>query len=192
MRPRAAGGLLLLAALACRAPAPASRLAALDEVLRADRADDPRLDRDFEGLDAGTKALFRERYRSLPPERRAQRGTVVYLLGRNLTAPEDWEFLREVVSEPPCLSLADCSRAGVPGGEADDVTLAYPALVALRQAEKALGADAPPAAREGFLRALSAARGSGAPALSRMAEALARRHGAAVSQSTRARPPERP
>ena len=110
----------------------------LDEILASRNDNDPRLDRDFLGLPDETKREFRAKYRAFARERLNERGTIVYLLGKNLTAPEDWDFFIEVAAEPPCLSLADCSkRSGEAGALGDEVTLAYPSLVALRQAARA-------------------------------------------------------
>ena len=133
-----------LAALAAAAPPagePARALKTLEEILGSKNDNDPRLDRDFNELSPEARSLFRKKYRELPAEKRNQRGTIVYLLGRNLRAREDWEFFRGVALEPPCLSLSDCSRKPAPGSDeeaaGDEVTLAYPALVALRQARRA-------------------------------------------------------
>lgn len=127
--------LLFLAALLAGGCARESRASLLDEVLASRNDNDPRLDTAFDGLSLAEKASFRRRYEELPRERRNERGTIVYLLGRNLAVPEDWAFLRKVVAEPPCLSLSDCSKKGPEAPEpGDEVTLAYPALVALRQA----------------------------------------------------------
>ncbi|MBI2386568.1 MAG: hypothetical protein HYV14_11200 [Elusimicrobia bacterium] len=144
--------------------------AVLDEILASRDDNDPRLDRDFLGLPDGTKRRFRDKYRALPRERLNERGTIVYLLGRNLTAPEDWAFLREVAAEPPCLSLADCARPSAePGAAGDDVTLAYPALVAVRQAARAAREGG---SKEGARLVLDAARGSRAAAVTRLARTL--------------------
>ena len=119
------------------------------------------------------KRLFRARYASLAPELLNQRGTVVFLLGRNKLDADDWAFLRAVVSEPPCLSLADCARAPRSGGSeavGDAVTLAYPALVALTQAEDRFG---DPAAAADIRSVVDAARKSASRAVARKAEALA-------------------
>lgn len=140
---RAAAALAALAAAAglsgaCRRAArPASpALLELRDVLRAGNDDDPRLDSDFNALSPQDKRLFRAEYESLAPERRNQRGTIVYLIGRNALDADDWTFFKSVVEEPPCRSLADCAQAPRSGGTeavGDEVTLAYPALVALRQ-----------------------------------------------------------
>src|SRR5581483_4960726 len=62
-----------------------------------------------------------------------------FLLGKNLRSAEDWEFLKRVVQEPPCQSMADCSKpppAKTHGEESLEITLVYPQLVALEQARK--------------------------------------------------------
>src|SRR5687767_2675792 len=116
------------------------QLKILEAILRSRNDNDPLLDRAFVGLSPMAKDLFRKKYAETPPERRNERGTIVYVLGRNLRSPEDWAFLRAVAAEPPCLSLADCAAKSTSGGHelGDEVTLAYPSLVALKQAERAL------------------------------------------------------
>ena len=150
---------------ACR-KAPSPLLSALEEILVSKNDNDPRLDTAFNALSGAEKTLFREKYRSLPPEKRNERGTIVYLLGKN----GDWEFLREAAAEPPCLSLSDCAKAA-PEGLADEVTLAYPSLVALKQAQRSLEAGADPAARS----VIDAGLKSKAPAVLRLARVLDRR-----------------
>ena len=173
------GGGALLGGRVAIAPPPVSvpgsearaTLALLEEILASRDDNDPRLDREFVGLSAEEKALFRAAYAARPRERLNERGTIVYLLGRNLTAPEDWAFLREVAAEPPCLSLADCAKASAAAGEhGDAVTIAYPSLVALRQAHRAAAEGAPAAETRSVLEA---ARTSKAPAVTRLARALA-------------------
>jgi hypothetical protein len=160
--------LFLLAACAAKTkspPAAEARLRELDEILASKNDNDPRLDRDFSGLSTEEKSAFRRRYDSLPLESRNERGTIVFLLGRSLASAEDWTFLRRVVDEPPCLSLADCAKAPAGSSEpGDDVTLAYPALVALKLAARADAAKAKPLIAD-------AAR-SRSPALARLAGSL--------------------
>lgn len=170
----AAGALAAIALVACsyppRAPSEArSKLGTLEDILRSRNDNDPRLDREFNNLSPDDKRLFRLKYQQLLPELRNERGTVVYLLGKNLTSAEDWAFLRAVAAEPPCLSLAHCAKKAEIAEASDEVTLAYPALVALKLAEKALetGADA----KEAW-GVLEAAEGSQAPAAARMAGRL--------------------
>lgn len=166
-------GLLLLALFSlasCRAHAPDPRLNALDAILAAKDDNDPRLDRDFNGLPRATKRGFRLRYRQLPREHRNERGTIVYLLGRNMKTAEDWDFLRKVAAEPPCLSLWDCSKPGGGAGPGDEVTLAYPSLVALKRAEQELSSGGPH--KEEARAVIEEALSSKAPAVRRMAERL--------------------
>ena len=126
---------------AVKRPASA-KLEELETILLSRNDNDPRLDLDFDGLSVSDKRLFRKKYREIAVEKRNERGTIVYLLGRNLKTPEDWEFFRRVALEPPCLSLSDCSKKPAPGSDeeatGDEITLAYPSLVALRQARRVL------------------------------------------------------
>lgn len=185
-RVAAAGAVLLaLAALGWRAarrpspPAASPRLLLLREVLAARNDNDSRLDLAFGELTAAEKREFRAEYRRLPREARNERGTVVYLLGKSLSGAEDWAFMKDVAAEPPCLSLADCGRKGEkPADEAagEEVTLAYPSLVALKQAEAALAKPAPAPEEAAAARAVIAAgRVSGMPAVTRLAGRLDRR-----------------
>lgn len=163
---------VLFSACGRRGPDPA---ALLDEILLARDDNDPRLDSAFNALTPDERRTFREKYRALPPESRNQRGTIVYLLGKNLNGPEDWAFLREVVGEPPCLSLTDCAKAPSGGGSGpgDAVTLAYPALVALKQAERVLAEGGP--SRSEALSVARAGQESRVPKVARAAERLAGR-----------------
>jgi hypothetical protein len=186
---RTAGALAALAVLLFRTapprplPAPPSagallKLSELRAILRSKNDNDPRLDSDFDGLTEEEKALFRREYAALPPELRNERGTIVYLLGRGPATPEDWDFLRAVAGEPPCLSLADCSRRPAPGLDEDPgdaVTLAYPALVAMSQAARVLEASAPGTPETAAARAvIGAGRDSKAPAAVRLMRRFAR------------------
>ncbi len=140
----------------------------LEDILRTKNDNDPRLDTAFERLSEPDKARLREKYRSLPPEDRNGRGTVVYVLGRAPKTAEDWAFLRSVAAEPPCLSLASCSRPPAGGGDEHDaglaVTLAYPSLVAVKSAQRAPRS-------EGARSVIAAGLASRSPAVARLAAA---------------------
>jgi hypothetical protein len=159
------------------------KLAILEEILRSKNDNDPRLDREFNDLSQAAKRLLEDRYRAIPPERRNERGTIVFLLGKNIGSAEDWAFMREAASEPPCLSLSDCSRRPTPGGgeeaAGDEVTLAYPSLVALKQAQRALetaGAiSTSGTTAKDALSVIEAGRKSRVRAVAKLAERLERR-----------------
>lgn len=181
------GALVALAVLGWRAARRSSppavlppRVALLREVLAARNDNDSRLDLAFEELSPGEKRAFRDEYRRLPREARNERGAIVYLLGRSLSGADDWAFMREAAAEPRCLSLADCSHEGAPSSPAsgDDVTLAYPALVALKQAEAALSKPVP-ADADAARAVIAEGAASGAPAAKRLALRLAARFPAA-------------
>ena len=154
-------------------PQARAQLDELRDILRSGNDNDPRLGRDFGVLGDETKRLFRAEYRRLPRESLSDRGVIAFLLGRNLRSAEDWDFLREAVLEPPCLSMADCSKRAAPsGGEeaaGDEVTLAYPPLMALKQVEHVL--ESRPGAKEAR-DLVAAAKGSKSPAVVRLAERL--------------------
>ena len=155
-----------------RRSVPQDKAALLDEVLRARNDSDPRLESAFNGLSVETRRSFRETYRRLPPEKRNQRGTIVYLLGKNLAAAEDWAFLREVAGESPCLSLADCSKADPDDSVGDETTLSYPALVALVQAERVLKENRSSESRREALSVILAGKRSAAPVVAEEAARL--------------------
>jgi len=152
------------------------KLGILDDILRSRNDNDPRLDSAFNDLSPQTKELFRGTYGGLRPEKRNERGTIVYLLGKNLNAAEDWAFLRNVVTEPPCLSLSDCSKKPTSGGgeEAlgDEVTLAYPCLVALKSAQRVLESGKNPDQLKEARSVVDAAKTSKVPAVVKLAEKI--------------------
>ncbi|HBA61417.1 MAG TPA: hypothetical protein DCZ92_11495 [Elusimicrobia bacterium] len=160
-----------------------ARLAVLEEILQSKNDNDPRLDSAFNGLSPEAKKLFRQKYRQLPAEGRNERGTVVFLLGKNLKTAEDWAFMRAVLSEAPCLSLENCGRAAKAEPDSHstsgvDLTLSYPAVMVLKRAERILqinrdagGQDA--AARQA-LELISAGKNSGAKVVADLAAGLER------------------
>ena len=116
----------------------------LNEILASKNDNDRRLDTDFRNLTTGTKTLLMQRYKEMPLENRNDRGTVVFLIGRELNRPEDFQFLAQVAMETPCLSLADCKQEMHQTPEemheqsTASVTLAYPQLVAMKSLENLL------------------------------------------------------
>lgn len=123
-------------------PQDTQHLKILDEILAAKNDNDPRLDTEFRSLSPTSKRMMEDRYRALMPEKRNERGTIAFLVGREISSADDVAFMEGILSESPCLSLGDCSREEK---NADDdhlnaetgsaVTLAYPQLVALHSIE---------------------------------------------------------
>ena len=156
-------------------------LATLIDILASKNDNDPRLDRDFNQLSADDKLAFQQHYRKLAAEKRNERGTIVFLLGRNLTAVADFGFLQEVLTEPACLSLADCSREerrddrGNHEDHADhygadrELTLAYPQVVAIKSVERALEQTGNAELTNAALATLHTAQNSRIPTVARLA-----------------------
>ena len=123
-----------------------TQLDILDEIFASKNENDPRIDGELKVLSHAAKIALRKKYASLQLEKRNQRGMIVFLLGRNLTQPDDFEFLKSVVTEPACLDLADCNKSPTshgPSGNEDHqagqaATLAYPQLVAVKSVERFL------------------------------------------------------
>ena len=122
-----------------------AKLDLLQSILDSKNDNDPRLDSDFRNLSPEAKDALQNTYRQLKAEDRNGKGTIVFLLGREMTTPQDCEFMKSVLNEKPCLSLNDCTKdPGPTSGESEhleagvNVTLAYPELVALQSAERVL------------------------------------------------------
>lgn len=114
----------------------------LNEILQSKNDNDPRLDQEFKDLRPETREALKAHYEQLKVEMRNERGTIVFLLGRNLDSKADFDFLKKVVQEPPCLSLADCAAVAANSGKEEvpglDVTLEYPKIVAIKSVKNYL------------------------------------------------------
>ena len=152
----------------------------LQAILAAHNDNDPRLDGELRVLDEPTKKLFRERYSSLPREEQNQRGTIVFLLGRNLNGEKDFQFLGDVLREPPCLSLENCDTppARVNREEAaSDLALSYAQAVALTSLENLLNDKntKSQATRESAVALIKEGARSPSPTIARLGQKLASR-----------------
>jgi hypothetical protein len=122
-------------------------LTELNQILASKNDNDHRLDTDFKNLTPGTKTLLMKRYQELPSEKRNDRGTIVFLIGRELNRPEDFRFLAQVGMETPCLSMIDCKQEMHQTPEelheqsTISVTLAYPQHVAMKSLENLLSPE---------------------------------------------------
>ncbi len=123
-------------------PRDIQHLKVLDEILATKNDNDPRMDSELRGLSPTSKRMMEDRYRSLPAEKRNERGTIAFLVGREISSADDVAFMEGILAESPCLSLGDCSREEK---NIDDehlhaetgaaVSLAYPQMVALHSIE---------------------------------------------------------
>jgi hypothetical protein len=140
----------------------------LTDILRSRNDNDPRLDRDFRNLTSEDKAALRTKYEQLPAEDRNGKGTIVFLVGREIKEASDLNFIKGVMAEPPCMSLADCKKDTRPANGADthqdtsiEITLAYPQMVSLYSLESFLSApDTSPTMREEALKMVQEAKNS--------------------------------
>lgn len=120
-------------------PATKAQVQVLTEILTSKNDNDPRMDRDLKTLNKETKEAFRSQYKKIAAEKRNDRGTIVFLIGRNIDSKDDLNFLGEVINEPPCKSISDCNKSELGGLNRDHddhqtgmaVTLAYPQLVTI-------------------------------------------------------------
>jgi len=111
----------------------------LEQILESKNDNDPRIDTELKGLSPLFKTTLALHYNDLKPERFNERGTLVFLVGREIVNPADVDFMRIVLAEKPCLSVSDCSRPpAATAGEDDhrelvnETTMRYPQLMALR------------------------------------------------------------
>lgn len=120
----------------------AKKILILEEILESKNDNDPRLDSEFSNLSLETKDAFINKYSRLKPEDRNEKGTIVYLLGKNIQSDKDLEFFQSVMAEAPCLSLGDCSKAlpldSIHDESQQQTTLVYPQLVAIKSVERYL------------------------------------------------------
>lgn len=159
------------------------QLSTLNEILSSRNDNDMRLDTDLKVLSAGAKSLLRKRYQEIRPESRNDRGTIVFLLGRNITSEEDIGFMDQVLNELPCRSLANC-REDIPPQTDDhghgemglEVTLAYPQIYALKGLERVLDRGSNDLLYANAMDSLRRAKASSTPKIAEMARELEQKY----------------
>ncbi|OQW52797.1 MAG: hypothetical protein A4S09_08105 [Proteobacteria bacterium SG_bin7] len=156
------------------------KLGILQDILNSGKDNDPRLESELKVLDSATKQAFTSLYDEWAPEGRNGRGTIIFLIGRNLNEKSDFDFLGRVLGEPQCLSLIDCNVAPEPGIDEDqgatEIALMYPQVVALESIRRVFETD--PATFEKFRAeielALAAGSKSDSPLIAERSEELLR------------------
>jgi hypothetical protein len=139
-----------------------AKVATLNQVLKDQADNDPRVDKELSHLNQKERLDFRAKYRSLKPEALKDRGLIVYLLGRNIVTQGDLDFMAEVLNERSCLSLENCERT-------DQKTLSerglatqlnFPKLVAITALKAKLRSHPSPKMRAAIEEVLQGARSS--------------------------------
>ncbi len=84
------------------------KLILLNEILSSRNDNDPRLDQGLKENSFEFKLAVRNLYQNLPMEARNERGTIAYLISRDIQSEQDIQFLETIFKEEPCLSIEDC------------------------------------------------------------------------------------
>lgn len=114
------------------------KLNVFKEILLKRNDNDPRLDQLFKQNSNEFKQVIREVYQSLPMEARNERGTIAFLISRDIQSDQDVQFLETIFKEEPCLSVEDCktiSNDDPHYSGINQVSANYPQQVILYQLE---------------------------------------------------------
>lgn len=145
----------------------------LTEIIQSKNDNDPRLDHELKNTSPELHRAFFETYSQLAPENRNGRGTIAFLVARDLKSQQDFDFIEKIFQEEPCLNLADC-KVSAPDTNPhtsgmDQTTLNYPQLASLYQLSQQLGSRPEllqnPAYRENVLNILKTAENYPVPAV---------------------------
>ncbi|MCC2677801.1 MAG: hypothetical protein K0R29_377 [Pseudobdellovibrio sp.] len=156
----------------------------LEEILSSKNDNDPRLDKQLSQLSPEFHKAIYSRYESLKPEDRNGRGTLVFLIARDLKSPSDIEFLQKVYEENPCLNMSDCSAQ--PDHDPQDsgsqqTSLNYPQLAGLYQIDSVLSKNPSllnnPQIRAGIYSLLKTAENFPAPQVHGKAQQIREKYG---------------
>jgi hypothetical protein len=139
-----------------------AKVATLNQVLKDQADNDPRVDKELSRLNQKERLDFRAKYRSLKPEALKNRGLIVYLLGRNIETQGDLDFMAEVLNERSCLSLENCERTDQKtlSERTFAIQLAFPKLMAVTALKAKLKLRPSKKMRKAIENILESARGS--------------------------------
>jgi hypothetical protein len=156
----------------------------LDEIIKSKNDNDPRMDRELSHLSAGFHKALYKKYASFKPEARNERGTIVFLVARDLKDPADLDFLQSVYQESPCLNMGDCTAS--PEADPQDIgaqqtTLNYPQLAGLFQLDQQISKHPEflkdPSFRAGIYSLLKTAENFPAPQVHQKAQQIREKYG---------------
>ena len=165
-------------------PEVAEKLLVLAEIFKSKNDNDPRMDQVLKNLSEPVKLALQKQYAETKMEMRNERGTIAFLIGRELAEGRgsltDIEFLKNILLEKPCLSLLDCSKASTGGSSEEEhlegiheTTAHYPQLMDLRYLKQALeSGNLTPEMKASIIATLEAARHSPNERVVQEAEAI--------------------
>ncbi len=165
-------------------PEDQKKFSILKEIFASKNDNDPRLDSELRHLSPDLKAAFKQEYQKIPVEKRNERGTLAFLLGRDLKSVDELPFFKSILNEPPCLSLSNCNQvAAPPTGEQEHLesmnqtTLFYPQIMTLRMAERQIQEGTDAELKEALLQMIKEASQSSVGRVSQEAHAILTRLG---------------
>lgn len=165
-------------------PAKHPELKVLAEIFKTKNDNDPRMDRELKNLSESVKAALRQQYADTKAELRNERGTIAFLLGRELKegrgSEADVKFLASILMEKPCLSLTDCSKPASSQTPEEqhleaihETTAHYPQLMSLRAFRQSLeSGNLTPELRRAAIEAIEDALHSRNPRVAQEAQAI--------------------
>lgn len=116
----------------------AAKIQVLDEILKSKNDNDPRMDQELKVMSRELHEALYDKYDMMTAENRNGRGTVAFLIARDLKSAEDAQFLKQVFDEAPCTSMANCGQVSQEDshlGGVEQNSLNYPQLATLYQIE---------------------------------------------------------
>ena len=158
--------------------------ATLDEILKTKNDNDPRMDRDLKILTPAFHSAIYSKYHLLKPEDRNERGTLVFLIARDLKSQADLDFLQSVYQEAPCTNMGDCSAPTANDPQdtgAQQTSLNYPQMAGLYQLDSQLSKRPEllkdPNFRAGIYALLKTAENFPAPQIHEKAQQIREKYG---------------
>lgn len=166
-------------------PEDQKKIAVLDEILKSRNDNDPRLDSELKNLSGEVHRALIAKYNSMIPEDRNGRGTIAFLIARDLKSTDDLDFLQKIFQENPCLSMGDCRRVDADGDAhevgGNETSVNYPQLATLYQLDGQLSRKpellSDPAFRSRFVALLNEAENFAVPQVHDRAVQIRKKHG---------------
>lgn len=157
-----------------------AKLQVVQDIMRSKNDNDPRFNNELKNLSPSLKLALAEEYLELSAEKRNEKGTLVFLVSREIKSIEDTELLKKIYEEAPCLSMEDCKQLPTSRdphhANTEEISLNYPQLVALFQIESQLASGNPifqdPRMRQEIKSTLEKAMSFGVPRVKNKAQEI--------------------